>query len=61
MSKHIIVFGDRDNAEMAKFYFGHRVIGFTKHSPETDSVFNLPMYDFNTILRKFSPDNVERI
>ena len=45
--------------EMAKFYFGHRVIGFTKHSPETDSVFNLPMYDFNTILRKFSPDNVE--
>ena len=48
MSKHIIVFGDRDNAEMAKFYFGHRVIGFTKHSPEVDSVFNLPMYDFNS-------------
>ena len=59
MSKPIIVFGDRDNAEMAKFYFGHRVIGFTKHSPEIDSVFNLPMYDFNTIQTKFSPDDVE--
>ena len=59
MTKHIIEFGYRDNAEMAKFYFGHRVIGFTKHSPEVDSVFNLPMYDFNTIQKKFSPDNVE--
>ena len=44
---------------MAKFYFGHRVIGFTKHSPDVDSTFNLPIHDFNTIQTKFSPDDVE--
>ena len=59
MSKPIIVFGDRDLAEMAKFYFGDRVIGFTKHFPEKDVAFDLPMYEFTEIQSLFSTEEVE--
>jgi len=57
--KPIIVFGDRDLAEMAKFYFGDRVIGFTKHFPEKDIFCNLPMYDFEKIESTFTNEEVE--
>ena len=57
--KPIIVFGDRDLAEMAKFYFGDRVVGFTKHSPDKDIVFDLPMYEFTEIQSLFSTEEIE--
>lgn len=59
MSKPIVVFGDRDLAEMAKFYFGDRVTGFTKHFPEKDTAYGLPMYNFDNIDSLFSPDEIE--
>lgn len=53
MIKPIIVFGDRDLAEMAKFYWGKRVVGFTKDNPESDTAFGLPMHDFATIAEDY--------
>src|SRR6056300_1116143 len=50
--KPIIIFGNKDLAEMAKFYFtqvGRRVAGFTMDNPESDTYKKLPMYDFKDI------------
>ena len=49
MTKPIIVFGDRDLAEMAHFYWGSTVVGFTKDNPESDTFQGFPMHDFATI------------
>jgi acetyltransferase-like isoleucine patch superfamily enzyme len=50
--KPIIIFGNKDLAEMAKFYFtqvGRRVAGFTMDNPESDTYKKLPMWDAETI------------
>ena len=50
--KEIVIFGNRDLAEMAYFYFtqtGKKVKAFTMDNPEKDSFMGRPMYDFKDI------------
>ncbi len=52
MAKPIIIFGNKDLAEMANFYFtqaGRPVAGFTMDNPEKDTYLSKPMYDFSTV------------
>ena len=49
MTKPIIIFGNKDLAEMAKWYWGSTVVGFTMDNPESDTFLGFPMYDFETI------------
>ena len=51
--KEIVIFGNRDLAEMAYFYFtqtGKKVKAFTMDNPEKDSFMGRPMYDFKDII-----------
>ena len=59
MTKPIIVFGDRDLAEMAHFYWGSTVVGFTKDNPESDTFHGFPMYDFATITETRPPSEYD--
>ena len=48
MTKPIIIFGNKDLAEMAKWYWQTNAVGFTMDNPESDTFLGFPMYDFET-------------
>ena len=52
MAKPIIIFGNKDLAEMSKFYFtqvGRPVAGFAMDNPEKDTFHDLPMWNMETL------------
>ena len=59
MTKPIIIFGNKDLAEMAKWYWGSTVVGFTMDNPESDTFLGFPMYDFATITETRPPSEYD--
>tara|TARA_R110001592_G_scaffold236126_3_gene494351 strand:+ start:2564 stop:3229 length:666 start_codon:yes stop_codon:yes gene_type:complete len=58
MTKPIIIFGNKDLAEMAKFYFtqvGRPVAGFAMDNPEKDTFKDLPLWDMDTLKEDKNP------
>jgi sugar O-acyltransferase (sialic acid O-acetyltransferase NeuD family) len=62
MKKPIIIWGDKDLAEMAHFYLtqtGRKVVGFTKHNT-TEAMFKgLPIRNFKDLQKKCPPEEYD--
>ena len=59
MTKPIIIFGNKDLAEMAKWYWQTNAVGFTMDNPESDMFLYFPMYDFETITETCPPSEYD--
>lgn len=55
MNKPLIIFGNKDTAEMAAYYWGHRAKAFVMDNPESDMFYKRPMLDFANIQETCPP------